>query len=156
PVFKLADVLARSGRQSEAFTRVQELETKFPTDPRIREALGFMHMQINDFASARNEFNAILAGDPQSEIGKNGLAAVMFNSGRFLEAADIFEELAARNDRELVFRTNQARALSRMTKEGDLLKAKKICEDVMSLDCVNAPAMECLGVIHYKLGRWNE
>ena len=156
PLFELAGVLTRIGRQREAFSQVEELKTKFPIDARIREALGFMHITANDLTSARREFNAILTFDPRSEMAKNGLGAVMYNSNRFREAAEIFQDLAAQNPHELVFRTNQARALSRMTDETDVEKAKEICEDVLRVDHVNSAALTHLGVIHYKLGSWNE
>jgi tetratricopeptide (TPR) repeat protein len=156
PLFKLAEVFIRTGRQREAFTRMGDLKTKFPTNARIREALGFMYITARSFSSARAEFDAILAFDPGSEIANNGLAAVLFNTNRFKEAAEIFGNLASRNPHELVFRTNQARALSRMTGETELETAKEICEAVLRVDRVNSSAFACLGVIHFKLGNWNE
>ena len=156
PVFLLAKVLVRSNRRREALRRLHDLKQRFPGDPEVRQAIGFTYLSAKEYAAAKREFDEILATDADSEKGKGGLAAVMFECGQFREAQELWDELGRQNPLELEFQTSTARALSRIGTENDLQRAREICERVLRLERGNATALACLGVIHYKVGSWRE
>jgi tetratricopeptide (TPR) repeat protein len=156
PVSSLATLFARTGRFAEGVARLEQLRALLPKSEEVGEALAFLHLRANDAHGALAELESLRSANPKSLIARNGVASVKFETGDWESAAEGFGALAAEWPDLLVLTTNHARALSRMGRPEDLEQARALCDEVRRRQPCNSSAFECLGVVYYKLGRWNE
>jgi Tfp pilus assembly protein PilF len=81
------------GRPQDVIAATSGRFRDFPTDARLRLLTAAAHVQLDDLAKAQAAYEQAIALDPSSEEAKEGLAQVLYQSGKYEQAAAVLESL---------------------------------------------------------------
>jgi tetratricopeptide (TPR) repeat protein len=87
---ELGDLLGRLGRYNEAVAIFEEGLALEPRAIVLRVGLGYVHLNRNDRAAARDQFLQVRAAAPGRYDGMVGLAHVMALGGEYAAAAELY------------------------------------------------------------------
>jgi tetratricopeptide (TPR) repeat protein len=85
-VCELSYIYCLNGRRAEALEQLQSAAASFPDNARVHKALGYYHLQDNDFAQAIAACSEAIRCDPTYDLAHAELAGALGRSGRTDEA----------------------------------------------------------------------
>jgi tetratricopeptide (TPR) repeat protein len=111
---ELGDLLGRLGRCEEAVAVFEEGLALAPDAIVLRVGLGYVHLNRNDRAAARDQFARVRAAAPGRYDGLVGMANVLALDGEYAVAADLYRRALELQPNNEVTQISLARCLLEM------------------------------------------
>jgi Flp pilus assembly protein TadD len=86
-------IAARSGQQAASLNYLNQARQALPTDPRIRNDLGYALLLAGQFDAAQFEFFTVLDLSPQDTRATHNLVLLTFRQGKAEKAAELAKKL---------------------------------------------------------------
>ncbi|MBX7072988.1 MAG: tetratricopeptide repeat protein [Pirellulales bacterium] len=141
--------LLAAGKPSAAIDRYLESARLWPEKLETRFRLAGAAEQVGDVALAGQQYQAVLAADPQNADAHNGLGLLMFKSRRFDAAASEFRQ-ALEIAESAEIQNNLGAALAQSGQWND---ARRAFEAALRLDPANQRAKENLELLDRRAPR---
>lgn len=145
-----SDALVLAGQARQALAILQTHRRQFGGDPALHAAAARVHTAISQPEQAAAELRAAVLMDPKSPQLRRSLAEALEHAGDWLEAADLWADLAAQGPpgQRPALQTRQARAL---LAAGKLTAAAQLLAAVVARDPSNLQALALAAAVRLRL-----